>query len=137
MKTTVTCGCGLRATARSNEVRLVLALRHVDGHYAFAGAKKSILFDCPAGHELSVDVGEADDDLIHAAFEAVEADAALNAPYVCPGCHAVGEAPCSPDCSDAAMERERQDRETAGILEEDSWDEMDENLVPDSARFGG
>lgn len=30
-----------------------------------------------------------------------------NAPYVCPGCHAVGEEPCAPGCIDAEIEAER------------------------------
>ncbi|HEY2512770.1 MAG TPA: hypothetical protein VGI39_18010 [Polyangiaceae bacterium] len=34
------------------------------------------------------------------------------APYVCPGCHAVGGEKCAADCIDAAMEREREAGET-------------------------
>lgn len=37
-------------------------------------------------------------------------------PYVCPGCYAIGEAPCSPGCTDADMERQREyDQETRDV----------------------
>lgn len=32
-----------------------------------------------------------------------------HAPYVCPGCHAVGGERCAPDCIDAQIEREREE----------------------------
>lgn len=32
-----------------------------------------------------------------------------NAPYVCPGCHAVGEEPCAPGCIDDEMLREEEE----------------------------
>lgn len=31
-----------------------------------------------------------------------------DAPYVCPGCYAVGGERCAPDCIDAAIARERE-----------------------------
>lgn len=31
-----------------------------------------------------------------------------DAPFVCPGCHAVGGERCAPDCIDAQIQRERE-----------------------------
>ena len=36
------------------------------------------------------------------------------APYVCPGCHAVGGEPCAADCIDAEMELEREEERDFG-----------------------
>ncbi len=45
-------------------------------------------------------------------------------PFVCPGCYAVGEAPCSPGCIDAAIERAKiHDQETREMYgDEDTED---------------
>lgn len=32
-------------------------------------------------------------------------------PYVCPGCHAVGDERCAPGCIDAEIEAAREERE--------------------------
>ena len=47
-------------------------------------------------------------------------------PYVCPGCYAIGEAPCAPGCIDAEIAaRDEHDRETRDMAE---WDgEYDDN----------
>lgn len=43
-----------------------------------------------------------------------------DAPYVCPGCHAVGEEPCHPGCIDAAMaDADEERRELYGYDDED------------------
>jgi hypothetical protein len=43
------------------------------------------------------------------------------APYVCPGCHAVGEEPCLPGCIDDEIETERRD-----AFERGDYDRMDD-----------
>lgn len=44
------------------------------------------------------------------------------APYVCPGCHAVGEERCAPGCIDAEREMQAQaDRDEFG--DSDRWDD--------------
>lgn len=58
--------------------------------------------------------------------EQEEADAA---PYVCPGCYAVGEETCASWCPDAAIERDREELDMYGNEEEDpydcgAWDEV-------------
>ena len=43
-----------------------------------------------------------------------------SAPYVCPGCHAVGGERCAPDCIDAAIEAELERcRNGDGELDQD------------------
>lgn len=51
------------------------------------------------------------------------------APYVCPGCHAVGGERCAPDCIDAQIEREREASEWGGeefapddLNDSDDWE---------------
>lgn len=44
-----------------------------------------------------------------------------HAPYVCPGCHAVGGERCAPGCIDAEMAREREE-----ALELGDYDDRDE-----------
>jgi len=39
------------------------------------------------------------------------------APHVCPGCHAVGEEPCAPDCIDAEIDRELREAIESGDYE--------------------
>lgn len=48
------------------------------------------------------------------------------APYVCPGCHAVGER-CAPGCIDAQIEAEREDR----LSRESDYDWAEINDVED------
>lgn len=43
------------------------------------------------------------------------------APYVCPGCHAIA-GPCLPGCIDAEIEEERRHLDSYGI-----YDDLDEN----------
>lgn len=40
-----------------------------------------------------------------------------NPPFVCPGCYAVGGEPCAGYCPDAAIERDREERDRL----EDEW----------------
>lgn len=42
-----------------------------------------------------------------------------DAPYVCHGCHAVGEERCAPGCIDAEIEREREDEQLYGPRDEE------------------
>jgi len=54
-----------------------------------------------------------------------------DAPYVCPGCHAVGHEPCSVYCVDAEIERDRERIEERLSWSDDqrAWtDEDDEDL---------
>jgi hypothetical protein len=49
-------------------------------------------------------------------------------PYVCPGCHAVGEA-CAPDCIDAEIERSMRgddDEASEYVYDPYTWPEEDE-----------
>ncbi len=61
-----------------------------------------------------------------------------NAPYVCPGCYAVGEEDCAPDCVDAALEAERQgryDHYENDPFDHSPYDDDDEDeSVPESQR---
>ena len=56
-----------------------------------------------------------------------------DAPFVCPGCYAIGGEPCAPDCVDAAIERERE-------YDSDEYDrrypyeDEDDEPVPESQR---
>jgi hypothetical protein len=52
------------------------------------------------------------------------------APFVCPGCYAVGEEECAADCVDAAIEAERTERSDHDRFYEDD----DEEPVPESQR---
>jgi len=60
-----------------------------------------------------------------------------DAPFVCPGCFAVGGEPCAPDCIDAAIEAERQDRydyDEHYPYDRDPSDDEDVEPVPESCR---
>jgi hypothetical protein len=48
------------------------------------------------------------------------------APYVCPGCHAVGGEPCAPGCIDAELARERREREDYEIIDDDGEFDLNE-----------
>lgn len=50
-------------------------------------------------------------------------------PYVCPGCHAVCGERCAPWCPDAAMDREREEREMCGGEEDDDILDADERAM--------
>jgi hypothetical protein len=50
------------------------------------------------------------------------------APYVCPGCYAVGE-PCAPGCIDAEIERDREERiNREGFYSDYYWDDDQADL---------
>lgn len=52
-------------------------------------------------------------------------------PPVCPGCYALGDAPCASWCPDAAIERQRQEE-----LERDGGDESDDDLLAEALAEG-
>jgi hypothetical protein len=47
------------------------------------------------------------------------------APYVCPGCHAVGDERCAPGCIDAEIERDHREAIESGDY--DHFDDEDED----------
>ena len=60
-------------------------------------------------------------------------DPYADAPFVCPGCYAVGDEPCAGYCSDARMERETEWQRMYGNSEDDLLEEVDELLeYPDT-----
>lgn len=72
--------------------------------------------------------------LVHLGFNhwrwRVDDDGYDHAPYVCPGCHAVGHEPCSVYCVDAAIERDRERIEERLSWSDDqrAWTDEDEDL---------
>jgi hypothetical protein len=61
-----------------------------------------------------------------------------DAPYVCPGCHAVGDERCAPGCIDDEMRREHEDAITYGNYDDrydENGDAISENELEMQDRF--
>jgi hypothetical protein len=57
-------------------------------------------------------------DELEKVIDVLEREMHLRAPYVCPGCYAVGGEPCAPGCIDAAREAAREEPDGD---ENDEW----------------